>query len=71
MIASVLVGGSVAAAITGGCYILLVAVSFFVVMPAAAQSGVMVGSLLAVIFTAAFVVALRKMLAKDRLAHRH
>ena len=54
----------------GASYLLLVVASFFVAMPSAARSGVIVGGLLAVIFAATFAVALSKMLDKKSPSHR-
>lgn len=54
----------------GVSYLLLVVASFFVTMPPAARSGVIVGVLLAVIFAATFAVALSKILDKNTPSHR-
>ena len=44
-------------------YILLVVMSFFTIMPSAAQSIIWVGGMLALIFTGTFILAFRKLLA--------
>ena len=54
----------VAALTTVALYILLVVASFFVEMPSAMQSIMLVGSLLLAIFAFAFLVAFRKLLDK-------
>jgi uncharacterized membrane protein len=62
--AAALIGISIAALTTVFLYIVVVLASFFVSMPTAARNEVVVGGLLAAVFTGTFLIAFRKMVSK-------
>ena len=64
MMAAALVSVLVAGLMTGLLYVLVVVTSFFVPMPTAARNEFVVGGLLAVIFTGAFLIAFRSGVTK-------